>query len=55
MNRYLVYGEKSNGNIERYSCYAINKEQAEQKILNNDKNLVKVQAFDWDIQYRYNY
>jgi hypothetical protein len=51
MKKYLVFGEKTDGYVERFQCVADSKEEAEMKILSTTKDLVRAKAFDWNIQF----
>jgi hypothetical protein len=54
MKKYLVYGEKANGDVMRFECFANSKAEAEEKQLRiwADYGVVKATAFDWNIQFR---
>lgn len=51
LKKFLVYGRKQNGVVERYQCFANGYEEAETKVLRTWNDLIEVEAFDWAIQF----
>ena len=51
LKKFLVYGRKQNGVVERYQCFANSYEEAENKVLRTWNDLIEAEAFDWAIQF----
>ena len=53
MNKFLVYSELPNGNMNRWCVYAVSAEEAEADVKKMVQDAISVKAFDWDIQFKF--